>query len=498
MKFIEIAKALPNSSIPPQLSAVEPIGYSIDSRTMRAGDLFVAIRGENNDGHEFVCQALESGALAAVIEQSFDFSNQKNCTKTGEPSPSNSLADLQAKLIRVPDTLAALQALSAQVIDEWRGTVIGITGSAGKTTTKDATATILGVRRRTHKSIGNLNNAYGLPLSILKMESDGKRASDYDVAVLEMGMNHKGEIAQLTALAPPHIGVVTNVNAVHLEFFASVDEIAEAKAEVVDGVRSGGWAVLNADDLRVARMSERRSDIKCRTFGIKQPADVRASEIATAGMSSTRFLLRTPEGEADVTLPMIGLHNVYNVLAAAAVGGICGLNIEEIAEGIARCSPSYMRGQLIEFEQGFTVIDDSYNSNPAALSALVESITRDASPGLRRIVVAGEMLELGTEGPRLHRESGRVIAEAGVDLLVGVRGLAREIVEGAREAGLPASQAIFAEDAESAADVLVSAVRPGDLVLVKGSRGVKMEAVVKRMLERFPRKPVNNGKAAGI
>ncbi|HJR09475.1 MAG TPA: Mur ligase family protein, partial [Pyrinomonadaceae bacterium] len=325
---------------------------------------------------------------------------------------------------------------------------------------------------------------YGLPLSVLKMETNGAQASDFDFAVFEMGMNHRGEISELTRIAPPDLGLVTIVAPVHLEFFSSVDAIAEAKAEMVVGVKPGGLAVLNADDERVARMREMRADIGYRLFGVSNPADVIARDINAEGLNGTSFLLVTPRGETEVRLRVAGRHNVYNALAAAAVADFYEVPLDRIAESLFESSSPRMRGEVVRFEEGFTLIDDSYNSNPRALVEMMTTICANKDC-LRRIVVAGEMLELGATGPALHREAGERAAELGVDLLVGVRGLAREIVEGARLRGMSEHTAVFCETPEEAAEVLEREARPGDLILVKGSRGVKTEIVVQRMKQRF-------------
>src|SRR5262245_54612815 len=283
------------------MSDLQPIGYSIDSRTVRSGDLFFAIRGVNTDGHRFVGDALDRGALAAVVVRDF-----------ATPIP------FERKLIRVGDTLLALQALASAVLEQWTGREIAITGSSGKTTTKEITGTLLAASGRVIKTEGNLNNHYGLPLSVLKMESDGAHSNDYDYAVLEMGMNHRGEIARLTEIAPPDIGVVTNVAPVHLEFFSSVDEIAEAKAEMVLGVKPGGAVVLNADDDRVIAMTRLRRDVTVKSFGIDRAADVRAVDVRSNGFEGTRFKLVTARGETGAWLPLPGRHNLYNALAAVA------------------------------------------------------------------------------------------------------------------------------------------------------------------------------------
>lgn len=463
MKLGTVAKRL-GAAAPETFGEREPLGYSIDSRTVRAGDLFFAIRGEHHDGHRFVAEVLNKGALAAVVSRDFQ------PAQVGD----------DRRLIRVEDTLAALQRLASAALGDWRGQEVAITGSMGKTTTKEMTAAALAAAGRVIKTAGNLNNDYGLPLSILKMESDGAHAEDFDYAVFEMGMNHAGEIARLAEIAPPDCGVVTVVAPVHLEFFDSIDRIGEAKAELVAGIKPGGVAVLNADDPRVARMRQSRGDIAYRMFGIESAAEVMARDIASDGLNGMRFRLVTPRGEASVSLAVAGRHNVYNALAAAAVADHYGAALESISAALAEAVSPRMRGEVVRLANGITVVDDSYNSNPRALVEMVKTISANRGDG-RRIVVAGEMLELGTTGPALHREAGRQIARLGIDLLIGVRGLAAEIVEGAREAGMPADATVFCATPDEAAEALQHEARAGDLVLVKGSRGVKTEVVVERL-----------------
>jgi UDP-N-acetylmuramoyl-tripeptide--D-alanyl-D-alanine ligase len=466
MKFSAVAKQF-DTVAPESLGEREPLGYSIDSRTIRAGDVFFAIRGEHHDGHQFVADVLKKGVIAAVVARDFQLAQADG--------PRD-----DAMLIHVDDTLAALQQLASAVRRDWRGQEVAVTGSMGKTTTKEMTAAALDVVGRVIKSTGNLNNDYGLPLSILKMEADGAHADDFDYAVFEMGMNHKGEIARLAAIAPPDCGVVTVVAPVHLEFFDSIDDIADAKAELVAGIKPGGVAVLNADDARVARMRRMRGDIAYRMFGIESPAEVTARDIESNGLSGTRFRLVTPRGVAEVELAVAGRHNVYNALAAATVADYYDAPLERISASLAASASPRMRGEVVRLANGITMVDDSYNSNPRALVEMVKTIcaNRDVQ---RRIVVAGEMLELGATGAALHREAGRQIAQLGVDILIGVRGLAAEIVEGAREAGMHKDAALYCVTPDEAAEVLQRQVRAGDLILVKGSRGVKTEIVVERM-----------------
>jgi len=468
-----------------ELAEREPAGYSIDSRTLRPGELFFAIEGENYDGHNFVIDALANRAMAAVVSRGFldsDLGRQIDPHKSA--------------LILVDDTLAALQLLAYTVIKKWKGNVVAVTGSLGKTTTKEMIAAMLARIGTVAKTSGNLNNFYGVPLSVLRMESNGRHATDFDYAVLEMGMNHKGEIERLTEIAPPDVGVVTVVAPAHLEFFSSIDEIAEAKAEMVQGITKGGSAVLNADDERVAKMASLRGDIESLTFGIDHDADVMASEIRPDGVSGSTFLLATKRGRTEARVPLAGRHNIYNALAAATVADLYEAPLEEITGALSDTPTPKMRGEVLLFREGFSVIDDSYNSNPRALFEMVSTVIANRE-GRRAIVVAGEMLELGPSGVELHREAGRQIARLGVDLLIGVRGLAEEIVKGAREGGMIANAALFAATPQDAASILIPQLRAGDLILVKGSRGVKTEIVVERIKQSFERLANSEGTRSG-
>jgi UDP-N-acetylmuramoyl-tripeptide--D-alanyl-D-alanine ligase len=452
--------------------AAEVLGYSIDSRTIREGEIFFAIRGEVYDGHQFVAEVFKRGAIAAVVNKDSGVTIDRQTADDG-------------RLLTVDDTLDALQQLSSAVVKNWRGRFVAITGSAGKTTTKELTASTLEKIGRVMKTKGNLNNAYGLPLSILKMESDGAQAEDFDYGVFEMGMNHAGEIAAMTGFAPPDLAVVTNVSAAHLEHFASVDAIADAKAELILGLKANGAAVLNADDFRVLRMRELRDDLLIRTYGIEQEAAVMARTIEADGLNGTAFLLATPRGEVNVRLPLVGRHNLYNALAAATVADFYGAPLAAIASALAGVSSPKMRGEVTHFEAGFTLIDDSYNSNPRALIEMVTALSASKAYA-RRLVVAGEMLELGEAGAQLHYEAGRRIAELGIDLLAGVRGLASEIVRGALDAGMKKEAASFFATPHEAGEFVAHEVRAGDLILVKGSRGVKTEIVVEKIKQKSP------------
>ncbi|HQR37297.1 MAG TPA: UDP-N-acetylmuramoyl-tripeptide--D-alanyl-D-alanine ligase [Blastocatellia bacterium] len=447
------------------IADTEIAGYSIDSRTTRERDLFFAVTGERHDGHQFAGTALERGAVAVVVGHTVEGID----------------ADRQ---IVVPDPLRALQELARSVLRAWGGPVVAVTGSAGKTTTKDLTARVLSAAGPTHKSVGNLNNAFGLPKSVLEMETDGRTASQYRYCVLEMGMSTPGEIRRLTELAPPSVGVITIVAPVHTEFFEDgVEGVARAKAELVEGIKPGGSAVLNADDERVARMATLRDDIGVVRFGLDADAEVTARDIEPEGLGGSRFELVTPTGSAPVTLPLVGRHNVMNALAAAGAAVALGLDTGMVADALSNAEPSRMRGQVVRLANGATIIDDSYNSSPRALDAMVATLA--AIPAaVRRIVVAGEMLELGSNSAEMHRDAGKAIAAAGIDMLIGVRGDARMMVEGASEAGMGES-AVFVETPEAAAELVARTVGAGDVVLVKGSRGVATDRAVAALVERF-------------
>jgi UDP-N-acetylmuramoyl-tripeptide--D-alanyl-D-alanine ligase len=458
-------------------------GFSIDSRALASGELFFALsqtdyeragfNGTFADAHRFIPQALEGGALAAVA-------------RAESVNADAELMRLSDKLLIVDDVIAALQTLARKVYEAWARPVIGITGSAGKTTTKDLTAHILkSAGKRVLKSERNYNNGLGLPLSVLQMVTEGRTPEQYDVAVLEMGMSSPtGEIARLCRITPPDIGVELLVAPAHLEYFGTIERIAEAKAELIEGLKPNGTAILNADDARVVAM---RSLHNGRTliFGIENKADVMATEIESEQLGRIHFRLQTPRGEARAMLPMPGRHNLMNALAAAAVATCFEIAPQAIADALAQSHASEMRGEVLDFAAGFTVVDDSYNSNPAALLNMVQTLMTSGKSARRRIVIAGEMLELGSESARMHRETGHEIAGAGVDLLWGVRGLGLEIVQGAREAGMSEEATKFFESSDEAALMLTQAAREGDLILVKGSRGVQTDRIVRRLLEHF-------------
>ncbi len=456
--------------------------FSIDSRSLNAGELFFALspedyaragfNGEFADAHAFIPDALARGAIAAVA-------------RADRVAGDDRLTALKDRLLLVDDAIAALQTLARRVYEAWGKTVVGITGSAGKTTAKELTAQVLSsTGLRVLKSERNYNNGLGLPLSVLRMVSRGRSLAQFDVAVLEMGMSSPThEIRRLCRITPPDIGVELMVAPVHLEYLGTIENIAAAKAELIEGLKPGGTAVLNADDDLVIKMREKHRGSTL-TFGIDHEADVTATGIKTQELGSVTFRLKTPLGEAPATVPMSGRHNLMNTLAAAAVATCFRIEPEQIATALRSVKPPVMRGETLDFGAGFTVVDDSYNSNPQSLLSMVRTIAEAGEAWKRRIVIAGEMLELGPEAAKLHHEAGREIARYGVDLLWGVRGLAVEIIAGASEAGLAATR--FFEDATAAAAAITGEVKEGDLILVKGSRGVATDQVVSALRERFP------------
>jgi len=421
------------------------VGYSIDSRTVAPGELFFAVRGERLDGHDYVSAAVDRGAIAAVVRQ--DQWHRYSWT---------------TRVLVVDDTLKALQILATGVRKLWGKPLIGVTGSAGKTTTKEAIAHVLSSRFCVLKSEGNFNNHFGLPLMLLKLQPE------HDLAVIEMGMSHAGEIRALAKIAQPEIGVVTNVAPVHLEFFDSIAGIARAKYELVESLPSSGTAVLNADDEYVSQFGR---DFKGKVikYGMKSIADVKAENIQSRGTEGSEFDVLVGDSREHAVFPLVGEHNILNALAAVSVGLACGMKPAESVAALALMKPADKRGQVLQLGN-ITVINDCYNSNPKALQAMVDALA--GMKASRRIVVAGEMLELGPSGEDLHRAAGQHAAERKIDVVLGVRGLAKALVDGASQAG---THAEFVATPEEAGEWLARETRDGDVVLLKASRGVKLE-----------------------
>ena len=482
----EVARAIGAGSHPPP---VEVAGWSVDTRTQNPGDVYFALRGPNHDGHDFLAAAAEKGAAAVVVGRTPwsaadapvgpsrlqdadvpapDDAGRGRPARTGGSAPPMVQDPIQ---LLVPDTEQALQDLASWARQKWGGRIVAVTGSAGKTTTKDAIAHLLETELPTGKTNGNFNNHVGVPLSLLRLP-DACR-----VGVIEIGMNHAGEIRRLAAIAKPDIGVVTNVGYAHVEFFDSIEGIAAAKRELIEGLPPDGVAVLNADDRRVAAFAKVHPG-RTVTFGFSEASDVRAANVEH-GAAGSRFRALGVDFESA----MSGRHAVMNLLAAIAAAHVFGIAPEVLRPAVASFTVGNMRGQRT-LHQGIVIWNDCYNSNPEAAQAMLDVLVE--TPAVRRIAVLGEMLELGSSSAELHRQVGQYAGQyAGryadgrrVDLLIGVGGAARAMVEAARQAGVEAE---FFEDAAAAGERARQVARPGDAVLFKGSRGVKVE----KALERF-------------
>ena len=435
------------------------VGVSIDSRTLAPGDFFIAIRGERFDGHAFVADVLAKGAAGVVVE------------KAGRGGGT-------AAIIEVTETTRALQDLARFVRRQSGARIVAITGSAGKTTTKEICAEMLSAKYRVFRNKGNLNNHIGLPLSLLELRSGP------EVAVVELGMNHPGEISTLVGIAQPEVRVWTNVGDAHIGFFASADAIADAKGELLEQARPGDVLVANADDPRVMARARAFAG-RLVTFGIEAPADVWARTVEMRGLEGTRATVQTPAGEFQLQTPLLGMGNLANVLAATAVAVTLDVPLQAIADRAASLRAAHHRGELLRLPGGITLIDDSYNSSPTALKQSLGTVGA-ATGSARKIAILGEMLELGDHATRLHQECGRAAAAAGLDFLIAVGGdAARELSAAAVAAGLPSAHATHVPTKREALDLAVQRVRPGDLVLVKGSRGIGLDAVVERLKAEF-------------
>ena len=451
----------------------EAIGVSTDSRTLVSGELFVALSGPREspvrivlDGHRFLGEALRRGAWGVLAEEQA-LRRDEVARELG--------AWTGRAVIAVPDTLQALGDLAASHRSRMPARIVGITGSNGKTTTKEMAAAIAAVRWQVLRNEGNLNNLVGLPLTLLGLESR------HEVAVVELGMSHAGEIRRLAAIAAPQVGVVTNVGPVHLEGVGSIAGVAAAKAEIFAGIAPGGTAVLNADDPATPGLAARWAG-RLVSFGLCATADVRAEEIEFTPLGTAFTLVLAAAGSARVQIPWFGEHNVRNALAAAAAMHCLGADCAQIAAGLAAARPAAMRFEVGTIRPGVTVVNDAYNANPASMLAALAAFAQ-LPGGARRALVLGDMLELGADALAAHRELGLAAAQAAPALLLAVGAFAAEVVAGARAAGLPRTALATAPDAAAAAVVLATWLRPGDLLLLKGSRGVRLERVLERLRE---------------
>jgi UDP-N-acetylmuramoyl-tripeptide--D-alanyl-D-alanine ligase len=417
----------------------------IDSREVKPDSAFFAIKGDRLDGHQFVTQALATGRGAVVSHV-----------------PENVPAD--KAIVRVADTTVALQNLARSIRERFPFTLIAITGSAGKTTTKEMIATLTGSEKRTFKSWGNFNNLIGCPLCI------DNTPDDAEVVVSEMGMNHKGEIAQLAGLTHPDVGVYTNIGPVHIEFFGTIEKIAEAKRELLENVKPGGTIIINVDNKYVMDISRGFEGRKI-TYGIEHDAEFRGTNIRERGLLGTTFDVNGH----SFALSLPGRHNLENLLAAIATARAIGISWQGIERGVANVKPAYHRGIILD-AGGATIYDDTYNSNPYALGRAL-TLMEQADVAGRRIAVIGDMLELGDKELDYHRDAGRSVPNT-IDTVVGVGKRSRALLEGAGEAGFDPGKLHHFDDAQSAGDFLKTFIRPGDLVLIKASRGIGLDRIV--------------------
>ncbi len=442
-----------------ELRARRVAGWSIDSRSIQPGDLFFAIRGERFDGHAYVQDVLNAGAVAAVISENIF---------------------VAGAVLQVDNCARALGRTAQFGRRIWGKPVVAVTGSAGKTSTKDIIAALLSERMVVGKTAGNLNNHLGLPLTLLRIPDDA------EIAIVELGMNHAGEIRELARIARPQIGVVTNVGYAHIEAFNSIEGIAAAKRELIEELPANGLAVLNGDDKRVLAFGENHPG-PVLTYGTSIGVDVRAERVSRDSERS-RFSVRG----VDFETKLVGEHAVSNILAGLTVASALGIPPEALVTAVAKLGPAKMRGERYQV-RGITILNDSYNSNPAAARSMIDVLL--AEPATRRIAVLGEMLELGHWAETLHRELGRYAAERSVDVLIGVSGASRLMVDEAIKTGLGKHSgrcnhisacnraAFFFEDSDSAGKFLRGFVKPGDALLFKGSRATHVERALARMEE---------------
>ncbi len=431
--------------------------FDIDSRQIAPGGLFFAVVAKR-DGHDYIMDARRAGAAAAVVSRDVQ-----------PPDPGFGI-------IRVENTVTALRELAKKLLSRNPVKVVGITGSAGKTTTKEFVASLLGGRYRVLKSEKNLNNYLGLALSVLRLSPQD------DVAVLEMAMSAAGELRDLTKIAPPDIAVITNVNPVHLEFFQSLEAIAEAKKEILDGTKPGGLAVLNADDPLVRKVSAGFVGRKI-LFGLSPESEVRAAAVRKRGLDGMSFELWMAHEHALMRFPFFSEGYLYNLLAAAGVAYALGLGPADLAEPVSRLKPLPGRGALVKLRSGIKLIDDTYNSNPKALESALKSLV--GLPAKRRVAVVGDMLELGKDEADYHLQAGSQAARAGWDLLVTVGPRGIHVADGAAKAGMEKNRIVSFGDSAEAAEGIIPLLRENDLILVKGSRGMRTEKITEKIIRQI-------------
>lgn len=427
-------------------------GVSTDTRTLAQGDLFFALTGESSDGHKFLADAVAKGASGVVVSRK---------------------VETKQLAIRVEDTLLALGDLAAYYRSKFSPILIGVTGSVGKTTTKEMIAAVLGAKGPVLKSAGNFNNEIGVPLTLFEL------SPKHATAVVEMAMRGRGQIAYLARMARPSIGVITNIHLSHIGLLGSTDAIAEAKSELLEYIPKDGAAVLNRDD---AYFDFLRARSRCRvvSFGEHPEADVRAVSSGLDSRGCCEFQVLTGRGSFDVHVPVPGEHNIKDALAAIAVAEILQIKHDDIREALARFTPPEKRANVIPARGGYVVIDDTYNAGPASVQSALRTLAM--MEGGRKIAVLGDMLELGDHALKAHLEVGATARQTGVDYLAAVGELGRLIARGAIDAGMPVSDVVEYEDSWHAARELPAKLRERDVVLVKGSRAMKMERIVEALL----------------
>lgn len=428
-------------------------GISTDSRRILEGELFIPIEGEKFDGHNFIVDAFEKGASGTLCES----------------TPEEILKYENKSVIKVDSTIYSLEEIARHFRNSFKNLkVVCITGSNGKTTTKEMTASILSVNNNVLKNTGNLNNNIGLPLTLLKLNEK----NNYCVA--EIGMNDFGEIRRLTEIANPDVGAITNIGRAHLEKLLTLEGVAKAKGELVEKFDNNNTFIVNADDDWVKKISD---SVECKkiSYGLKSyDVDIKAQNIKTDGLSSISFEVQLPESKFKTHIRGIGIHNVLNALCASSIAYSFGCSSDEIQAGLERYSPSYMRLEIMESPQGYKIINDSYNANPDSMTKALEELSR-LKNGNKTIAILGDMLELGTNSSNEHRQIGEIIKNLGIDLVITYGEFSKNILDGL------SSQIIgqHADTHDDAAKILLDKALPGDIVLIKGSRGMKMEEVIK-------------------
>lgn len=435
---------------------------SSDSRKIAAGELFIPLKGPHFDGHEFIAEALKRGASGSLLE------------------PEHETLDVRFPdrfLIRVKDTLQALGDLAHFWRKRHAIPIAAITGSNGKTTTKEMASRVFAKRFRVLKNEGNLNNRIGLPLSLLKL------SAEHEVAVLEMGMNAPGEIRQLKAIADPQVSLITNIGQAHLEFLGTLEGVARAKGELWEVLGKEDWIAVNADDEWVMKLAD-SARCRKRTFGMINPAEIQGTDIRLVAEKGTGFRLLTANQKREVNLSVFGRHNVYNALAAAALGSILGLDLDEIASGLEEFEPVYGRGKPILLPGDIHLLDDSYNSNPDSLKATLSAFA-EMKGNRRGIAVLGDMLEIGAIAKEAHEQAGRWVGGNHFAHLFVLGNAGLHVANGARESGMPAQKIHRAEDSGELLEAVAKALREGDWILIKGSRRMQMERIVEGLKKRF-------------